>query len=53
MRQSRHTYLTSHIILHNFLLALGHNACLPPAVAAWAANGLFGGVGMYLAVRLQ
>lgn len=42
-----------YIILHNFLLALGHNGRLPPAVAAWGANGLFGCGGVYLAVRLQ
>ena len=32
----------TYVLLHNFLLALGHNGRLPPAVAAWAANGLFG-----------
>ncbi len=29
------------MILHNFILALGHNGHLPPAVAAWAAHSLF------------
>ncbi len=43
----------TYVILHNFLLALGYNGRLPPAVAAWAANGLFGGGGLYLAIRLQ
>jgi lipopolysaccharide export system permease protein len=43
----------TYVILHNFLLALGYNGRLPPVVAAWAANGLFGGGGLYLAVRLQ
>ena len=32
----------TYVILHNFLLALGHNGRLPPVVAAWAATGLFG-----------
>ncbi len=43
----------TYVILHNFLLALGHNGRLPPVVAAWAATGLFGCGGLYLAVRLQ
>jgi lipopolysaccharide export system permease protein len=43
----------TYVLLHNFLLALGHSGRLPPAVAAWAANGLFGCGGVYLAVRLQ
>jgi lipopolysaccharide export system permease protein len=43
----------TYVVLHNFLLALGHNGRLPPAVAAWAANGLFGCGSVYLAVRLQ
>jgi lipopolysaccharide export system permease protein len=43
----------TYVILHNLLLALGHNGRLPPAVAAWMATGLFGCGGMYLAVRLQ
>ena len=43
----------AYVILHNLLLALGHNGRLPPAVAAWTANGLFGCGGLYLAVRLQ
>ena len=43
----------AYVLLHNLLLALGHNGRLPPAVAAWAANGLFGCGGVYLAVRLQ
>ena len=43
----------TYVILHNFLLALGYNGRLPPAAAAWAANGLFGGGGLYLAIRLQ
>jgi lipopolysaccharide export system permease protein len=42
-----------YVLLHNFLLALGHNGRLPPAVSAWAANGLFGCGGVCLAVRLQ
>lgn len=42
-----------YVILHNFMLALGHNGQLPPAVAAWATTGLFG-VGIFaLSVRLQ
>jgi lipopolysaccharide export system permease protein len=43
----------TYVILHNFLLALGYNGRLPPAVAAWAANGVFGSGGLYLAARLQ
>ena len=43
----------AYVILHNLILALGQNGRLPPAVAAWAANGLFGCGGVYLAVRLQ
>jgi lipopolysaccharide export system permease protein len=43
----------TYVILHNFLLALGHNGRLPPVVAAWAVNGLFGCGGLYFAVRLQ
>jgi lipopolysaccharide export system permease protein len=43
----------AYVILHNLILALGYNGHLPPAVAAWAANGLFGCGGVYLAVRLQ
>jgi lipopolysaccharide export system permease protein len=43
----------AYVILHNLILALGHNGRLPPAVAAWAANGLFGCGGVYLAVRLR
>jgi lipopolysaccharide export system permease protein len=43
----------AYVILHNLILALGHNGRLPPAVAAWAANSLFGCGGLYLAVRLQ
>jgi lipopolysaccharide export system permease protein len=42
-----------YVLLHNFLLALGHNGRLPPVVSAWAANGLFGCGGVCLAVRLQ
>ncbi|MGE3538418.1 MAG: LPS export ABC transporter permease LptG [Candidatus Tectimicrobiota bacterium] len=42
-----------YVILHNFILALGHNGQLPPAVAAWAANGLFGAGSLLLARRLQ
>jgi lipopolysaccharide export system permease protein len=42
-----------YVILHNFLLALGHNGRLPPAVAAWAATGLFGCGGLYMGVRLR
>ena len=43
----------AYVILHNLILALGHNGRLPPVVAAWAANSLFGCGGLYLAVRLQ
>src|SRR5262249_24095828 len=43
----------TYVLLHNFLLALGYNGRLPPAVAAWAANGLFGCGSVYLAMRLQ
>jgi len=43
----------AYVILHNLILALGYNGRLPPAVAAWAANGLFGCGGTYLAVRLR
>jgi lipopolysaccharide export system permease protein len=43
----------AYVILHNFLLALGYNGRLPPAVAAWATNGVFGSGGLYLAARLQ
>jgi lipopolysaccharide export system permease protein len=43
----------AYVILHNLILALGYNGRLPPAVAAWAANGLFGGGGAYLAARLR
>jgi lipopolysaccharide export system permease protein len=43
----------TYVLLHNFLLALGYSGRLPPAVAAWAANGLFGCGGVYLAVRLH
>ena len=43
----------AYMILHNLILALGYNGRLPPAVAAWAANGLFGCGGVYLAVRLH
>jgi lipopolysaccharide export system permease protein len=43
----------AYVILHNLILALGHNGRLPPAIAAWAANVLFGCGGVYLAVRLQ
>jgi lipopolysaccharide export system permease protein len=42
-----------YVLLHNILLALGHNGRLPPAVSAWAANGLFGCGGVCLAMRLQ
>lgn len=43
----------TYVILHNLILALGHNGRLPPVVAAWTANGLFGGGGAYLAARLR
>ena len=43
----------AYVILHNVILALGYNGRLPPVVAAWTANSLFGGGGLYLAVRLQ
>lgn len=43
----------AYVIVHNVILALGYNGRLPPAVAAWAANGLFGGGGAYLALRLR
>ena len=43
----------TYVVLHNILLALGHNGRLPPIVAAWGATGLFGCGGLYLAVRLQ
>jgi lipopolysaccharide export system permease protein len=43
----------AYVILHNLILALGYSGRLPPAVAAWAANGLFGCGGVYLAVRLH
>jgi lipopolysaccharide export system permease protein len=42
-----------YVILHNLILALGYNGRLPPVMAAWAANGLFGSGGLYLAWRLQ
>jgi lipopolysaccharide export system permease protein len=42
-----------YVLLHNILLALCYNGRLPPAVSAWAANGLFGCGGVCLAVRLQ
>jgi len=43
----------AYVMLHNLILALGYNGRLPPALAAWAANGLFGCGGGYLAARLQ
>jgi lipopolysaccharide export system permease protein len=43
----------AYVMLHNLILALGHNGRLPPAVAAWAANSLFGCGGLYLAVHRQ
>lgn len=43
----------AYVIVHNLILALGYNGRLPPAVAAWAANSLFGGGGAYLAARLR
>lgn len=36
------------LFFSNFFLALGQNASLPPMLAAWATNLLFGGVGAYL-----
>ena len=43
----------TYVILHHLILALGYNGRVPPVVAAWAANGLFGCGGGYLARRLQ
>lgn len=43
----------AYVMLHNLILALGYNGRLPPVVAAWAANGLLGCGGGYLARRLQ
>jgi len=43
----------AYVILHNLVLALGHNGRLPPIVAAWSTNGLFGCGGVYLAARLR
>jgi lipopolysaccharide export LptBFGC system permease protein LptF len=37
----------TYVLLHSFLHALDHNKCLPPAVAAWVANGLFECGGMW------
>ena len=42
-----------YVIVHNFVLALGHNGQLPPAVAAWATNGLFGVGSLVLSMRLR
>jgi lipopolysaccharide export LptBFGC system permease protein LptF len=33
--------------------ALGNNALLPPLLAAWAANLLFGAAGLYLMLTLE
>jgi len=33
--------------------ALGHNGALPPYVAAWMGDALFGGIGLYMMVRSQ
>lgn len=40
-------------IVHSIAMALGYNDRLPPVVAAWLANGLFGVGSIYLAVRQQ
>ena len=32
---------------------LGNNALLPPLLAAWAPNLLFGGAGLYLMLTLE
>ena len=33
--------------------ALGNNAILPPLLAAWAPNLLFGAAGLYLMLTLE
>ncbi|MDZ7379876.1 MAG: LptF/LptG family permease, partial [candidate division KSB1 bacterium] len=35
-----------YVILPNVMLALGYHGRLPPVVAAWTANSLFGGGGV-------
>lgn len=38
-------------IVHSIAMALGYNDRLPPVVAAWLSNGLFGAGSAYMAVR--
>ncbi|MBI5198152.1 MAG: LptF/LptG family permease, partial [Nitrospirae bacterium] len=40
-------------MLFSFMLSLGYTGHLPPFFAAWAANILFGGIGIYLAFQIK
>ena len=40
-------------IVHSIAMALGYNDRLPPVLAAWLSNGLFGAGSTYTALRRQ
>ncbi len=42
-----------YFIVHSAALALARTEILPPLVAAWAANGLFASLGLYLFLRAR
>lgn len=43
----------SHFVLFNFSLSLGRGELLPPLLSAWAANILFGTIGIYLLLQVR
>jgi lipopolysaccharide export system permease protein len=43
----------SYFLVHSAALALARTEILPPMVAAWAANGLFGSLGFFFFLRAR
>jgi len=43
----------AYFVINALLISLGHSGLMPPLVAAWAANGIFGMVGIWLLLTLE
>ena len=43
----------AYFVLQRFGMALGTGGYLPPLVATWLPNGLFGGAGIWLTTRVR
>ena len=43
----------TYFVTNALLISLGHNGVLPPIVAAWAANGIFAMVGIWLLLTTE